>query len=394
MGLRVCWTVLLDKTLWHEVVPYIIAIAGHGYPYIDMSHAPVEIARNRFGKYLLDSPFDAGLMLDCDHKHPPDIIERLGRHMARDVTKLVVGGCNHRRAPPFEPCAYVVEDGKTFSIGEFGPLTRVDKLGTGSILIHRSVFERLKYPWFVRDWSSGSDQPGEDIYFSQRCREAGIDLWCDTSCCSPHMRTEWVDRWYFAEFLRTTPQADVPVMREDEEDRLLRLHLPGLFHQRRVLYVGADRHRDRHAATWRRWGAELTLLEPFGPNCQHYRDRGVPFHRVVQGDARSVKPADLPHHFDLAFWWHGPEHVTREELAGALANLEAVASLVVCGCPWGEFPQGEVYGNPYEAHRSALDRADFEALGYKTVTHGERNASTSLLLAWKRVEAKGETMQQ
>ena len=27
-------------------------------------------------------------------------------------------------------------------------------------------------------------------------------------------------------------------------------------------------------------------------------------------------------HFDVAFWWHGPEHVTREELPEVVAGLK------------------------------------------------------------------------
>ena len=386
--IRLCWTVPLDKMVWHEVVPPLLSLAAQGYPYLDIPQQPIDLARNAVGRYVLDSPFTHVVMLDADHKHPRYVLDWLARWPAQDPAKYqVVGGLNFRRAQPFDPCAYVDEGDKVVTVDyrQPGPI-KVDRLGTGSILIAREVFERLEYPWFVRDWQQHREQPGEDMYFSLKCGAAGIDLWVDPTVTSPHFRASWVGRDTFEDYLVDTGGLNVPVMSEEQERSWLEECLPGLFRSQAVLYVGADKHRSRHAQTFQRWGAELTLLEPFAPNCRHYFERGAPFRHIVQGNVVTLKRERLSRpRYDVAFWWHGPEHVTREQLPAALANLESVADLVVCGCPWGLFPQPAAYGNPDEEHRSHLDAGDFETHGYTVATFGAKDVPPGSLLAWKKV---------
>jgi len=55
-------------------------------------------------------------------------------------------------------------------------------VGTGALLVHRSVFETLRPPWFKFTYrDNGTKAQGEDFYFSKKARKAGFRLWVDTT---------------------------------------------------------------------------------------------------------------------------------------------------------------------------------------------------------------------
>ena len=184
---------------------HLAAMFLHGYSRCDRS-------RNDFGIALLESNCTHVLMLDSDHQHPADIVVRLGRHVARDPSLLVVGGLNFRRGPPYDPCAYVWDDDHTlYPIVDWpeNALLPVDVLGSGSILIAREVFEKMSFPWFGYDYTGAKARgwpncdvadlktaqwPGTDIWFSGQCEKLGIQQWVDTSCTSPHLMHILVDK--------------------------------------------------------------------------------------------------------------------------------------------------------------------------------------------------------
>lgn len=185
-----------------------MAISSQGWAQFPMGYMRTDIARCRFALQLLDSDFTHLLMLDSDHIHPPDIVDRLVRWVRIDKTKLVVGGLNFRRGAPYDPCAYLLSDE-----GLLMPMTKwtdglvaVDVLGSGSILIAREVFEtfgREDFPWFgydytktrasaenAEDWKTlirGCSWPGTDLWFSALCRKHDIKQWVDTTTKSPHI---------------------------------------------------------------------------------------------------------------------------------------------------------------------------------------------------------------
>jgi hypothetical protein len=138
-------------------------------------------------------------MLDIDHIHPADIVQRLSfwfirQKLRNDPSDMgVVGGLNFRRSSPHDPCCHLFgEDGGVYAPAEWQKgLMKVDAIGTGSIMISREVFMEMRPPWFFNIYDEGSywadAWPGEDMGFSQKCREYGIGMYVDTTLTSPHI---------------------------------------------------------------------------------------------------------------------------------------------------------------------------------------------------------------
>lgn len=204
---RVVAGILQERAMGHadDVFYDFWAIAQQGLPAMRMSYGRTDVVRNKMALELLKSDFTHILMLDIDHKHPWDIVQRLSKWILLDPSKMVIGGLNFRRGPGYDPCAYLLgNDGLLYPPSEWEKgLVQVDAIGTGSILIAREVFEQIPPPWFFNDYSRVWENawPGEDIGFSKVCRENGIKLWMDTTVTSPHMIDAWVDESSYRQYL-------------------------------------------------------------------------------------------------------------------------------------------------------------------------------------------------
>jgi len=168
------------------------------------------------------------------------------------------------------------------------------------------------------------------------------------------------------------------------EEQQARDHVPELFKEAgRLLYVGANPTRTRLIDVLWRAGHEITLLEIWPPNAAYFADDRR-FKHIVCGDVRDV-PKGLPHEsYDVVVWWHGPEHVLKQEAFPTLAALEALAKLGVLGMPWGTEPTGPSLENPGYGHVSGWYAEDLAAVGYSTALLEEERATYRHMLAWKR----------
>jgi hypothetical protein len=191
-----------------------------------MPYQRTDLARNKGAIELLKTDFTHLLMLDIDHVHPSDVVQRLSRWVALDPKKFqVVGGLNFRRSEPHDPCAYIMDDDQNaFAIewDEKSQLVEVDRMGTGSIMIAREVFEQIEPPWFFNNYDKVFEDkwPGEDIGFSDKVKAAGIKMWCDTTCTSPHITNALVDASSWAKWREKNPDVfPKSVMTFKEEGR-------------------------------------------------------------------------------------------------------------------------------------------------------------------------------
>lgn len=198
---RILVAFLLERSISYAdlVFPSIVQIAAQGPVILNMPYMRTDLARNRASIELLKTDFTHLLMLDIDHVHPTDIIQRLARWVLKDPKKYqVVGGLNFRRSEPYDPCAYRIgDDGSMYTIAweKDDEIMEVDRLGTGSILIAREVFETIPPPWFWNDYSQAwrDAWPGEDIGFNKKCVENGIKMWVDLTVTSPHITPAIID---------------------------------------------------------------------------------------------------------------------------------------------------------------------------------------------------------
>ena len=157
---QVYYSVLIERTIPDHAFSAFMDMAmraGHlGYARINIGYSRVDVARNTVAKAFIlqtKSDDDTLVMLDCDHTHPDDVVERLARHDEDVVVALAF-----RRCPPYDPQIYRHgQAGNLVQPTEWGQgLLKIDAFGMAAIAIKRRVFRKLdesgmSYPYF-RFW--------------------------------------------------------------------------------------------------------------------------------------------------------------------------------------------------------------------------------------------------
>lgn len=195
-----------------DVFPSFIEIARQGVPFMHLPYGFADRMRNEAVKQFMKTNMTHILMLDVDHVHPRDIVQKLARNIIEDPDRLIVGGLNFKRTEPFAPCVSYKKDDSFYRPYEWTPgLIEVDRLGFGCVLIAREAFERTEFPWFVNAPHYETETLGShDNYFCEKAQEAGIKIWCDFRVTSPHMSQHRVTEITFRSYNEMNPV--------DEED--------------------------------------------------------------------------------------------------------------------------------------------------------------------------------
>lgn len=177
-------------------------------PFLPLSGMPFDHARNAAVQACLNVGAEFLFFLDSDVIPPKDTIVRLLKHELPVVSALYC-----RRSPPH--AVPVMIKGTWVTDFPMGKLIEVELVGSGALLIHRSVFERMPHqrpgkPWF--DWRV--DQAGimppqeclsEDFTWCKAIREKlGIKIMVDTSIRCRHVGLAEADFGTFVP-LNTTP---------------------------------------------------------------------------------------------------------------------------------------------------------------------------------------------
>lgn len=163
-----------------------------------------ELNRNWLCQYAIEQGYDWLVMLDVDHAHPADIVDRLLRHR-----KPVVAALAFQRMPPYDAMAYTqrAEGGFDVIRDWGGGLQPVTWVASCAICIQTCALGAVTFPWWFypikRKFVQGdtppttdamnSECPTEDIGFCENCRQAGIEVHVDTGTITPHLTHVWAD---------------------------------------------------------------------------------------------------------------------------------------------------------------------------------------------------------
>lgn len=171
-------------------------IAERGWPVL---HRPdtnsIEVNRNALVEMFLRTKHTHLVMLDADHVHPPDVVERLAQWALRDRSRWIIGSLQFLKHEPFNPTVYDVDSsGRLIPIEAWtGSLEEHVATGMAATLFDRRVFTTLPWPWFqVAYWPKERSALGEDIYFCAQAHQHGLRIWVDTGLTSPHIAFDYV----------------------------------------------------------------------------------------------------------------------------------------------------------------------------------------------------------
>lgn len=204
-GMRVVVGIPMERTFHYAAVYQFWHIAASGsWPLAPIIYGRTDANRNLIAAWFLRSEYTHLCMLDADHLHAANIVEALARPMTQDPNRLIVAGVNFRRTYAYEPCIYRADaDGRLAPVTDWDRtgLNKVDGVGTGCIMIARSVFETIPRPWFEYTYAFAADDlyPAEDLDFCVKARNAGIDIYADGRITSPHLGELAIDEATWAQ---------------------------------------------------------------------------------------------------------------------------------------------------------------------------------------------------
>ena len=79
-------------------------------------------------------------------------------------------------------------DKYVFLTGEPTEPVAVLGAGAGCLLIKREVFAKIEWPWFDFSLCKGGNIRGEDLEFTQKCIDAGIEIWLQPKVFCSHYK--------------------------------------------------------------------------------------------------------------------------------------------------------------------------------------------------------------
>lgn len=166
---------------------------------------PYEAVLNSAAKVVLDKGYSWWLHTDNDQAWTDNPFKALGHR--KDVicfptpifqvggSKLpghLLGFNTFRMIQEVEE-GYVEGDPRFVPHTKWEHLQRIDLMGTGSFLIRASALKRVKEevcesegPFSRVFDDEGLQSEGNDVAFSRRCREAGVEMWADYDCVCRH----------------------------------------------------------------------------------------------------------------------------------------------------------------------------------------------------------------
>ena len=185
---------------------YNLDKCGHDVDFDFIRGYDCATARNNIVNKALDGNYDYVLMVDNDVVLPKDALKNLlddarnvtlGYYAHRDNDNIYRGRtCLCKLQQPNGSLYFNYPLESEYTAGEVEDLKNSGKFkvrihggGMGCAFIKVDVFRMIPYPWY--DWVNYADDHrgmlSEDLYFCERCREAGFPIMMDTRVGCGHM---------------------------------------------------------------------------------------------------------------------------------------------------------------------------------------------------------------
>jgi hypothetical protein len=157
--------------------------------------SPVDVSRNLLVQRSIDEGFDWIGFLDTDVECPPNAFTRLLAHHKPFMAGLYRAKKEDREEGKVLWAAWLFDEDKNgympIANWDGNGIMEVDVIASGLMLIHRSVFEKVGFPWFkwTRDTELAGSGKGvsEDFNFCEKVKDAGFDIIIDTVVQASHI---------------------------------------------------------------------------------------------------------------------------------------------------------------------------------------------------------------
>jgi len=150
----------------------------------------IDYNRNTIVQMFLDSDNKWLLMIDEDNpclKNPLDLIER-NKDIIIYPTFMFKTGDDGQ---PMINYNVFNREGKMWRAQKMTagkPFMQYEAGGTGCILIKRKVLEKIKRPFLSKLKPNGTREVGMDLWFCERARRAGFQIWADWNYACEHYK--------------------------------------------------------------------------------------------------------------------------------------------------------------------------------------------------------------
>lgn len=183
----------VEPLVFQKALAIVSTASKHGYTveFVGVTERTlIHSARNMLAYSFLDSGCEWALWMDADMDLPVNVIPYMVEKARQLDTKFLTGVYYQRKGKQHLPVIWrklpepvagnplekLPGDLHHFVIPPETTPLEVDACGFGCVLMHRSILEKMKKPFF-----DIKNDLSEDFYFCIKAKEAGFKLWADPS---------------------------------------------------------------------------------------------------------------------------------------------------------------------------------------------------------------------